>query len=246
MRLLPPAVGAFLVFLAVALWGGTPAFALDGAGAPSHAAGIPNDTTLPATEAPAVEEPALTGGGAGTTPAAAPEQPARPAYLSEDQPFKLKDYEEPVPAVREPWWQSAIGMGFKMLVVLALAGGSMVAIKKFNGGKLPNLPLAGGRGRNLVVLETTHVSPGQAIHLVSIGGDKLLVVGSGPQGLRTLAEIDDPGQVQPLLAGNRTNNTSFNQAYDMETELQGDPAAIYERLGIQMPDARSGSRGWSR
>jgi flagellar biogenesis protein FliO len=192
-------------------------------------------------EAAQAADPAPAGGGAGLAapdPAAAeaapeavapaPQKPAAkpkddgPAYLAEDQPFQLKDYEEPKRQEQAPWWQTLLGFVFKLAIVLGLIFGSMVAVKKMSGGKLGlGLPLA-AKGRNLVVLESASLGPAQQMHLVCVGGDRLIVVGSGPQGLSTLATIDDPHQVQALLAATnqKGQNTPFNQVYDMETVVQ--------------------------
>jgi flagellar biogenesis protein FliO len=113
------------------------------------------------------------------------------------------------------------GAGNKTLVVvIGLMLGALAFVRKVGGGKLP-MGLAVGKGRNLIVLESTSLGPQHSMHLVSVGGDRLIVVGSSPQGLSTLATIDDPTQAAMLLAASRGQNTSFNQMYDMETVMQG-------------------------
>lgn len=156
-----------------------------------------------------------------------PPAPPKPAYLAEDQPLQLKEYEEPTPATQGPLWQQALGLLFKLVLVLALAIGSMFAVKKFNGGRLIGA-LPQSKGRNMVVLETTHLSPQQAIHLISLGGERLLVVGAGPQGVTTLAEITEPAQMRPFLHGHKEQSSPFNQVFDMETVSQDEHASLYE------------------
>jgi flagellar biogenesis protein FliO len=145
---------------------------------------------------------------------AQPAAPAKkPAYLDENSPFPLRDYEEPKPTAQAPWWQQALGFVFKLLLVIGLVFVSLGIIKKLSGGRvmLPN-----AKGRNMVVLETTNLGPQSAVHLISLGGERLLVVGTGPQGVTKLAEIDDPAQVRPFLNSSRTNPSSFNQVFDLE------------------------------
>lgn len=152
---------------------------------------------------------------------AAQADPKAPAYLSEDAPLQLKDYEEPKPAAPEPWWQQLLGFIFKLAMVLGLIVVSLAAVKKLSGGRMA-LNLPNTKGRNVVVLETTHLSPQQAIHMVSLGGERLLVVGAGPQGLTTLTEITDPAQVSLFLQAQKSQPTasSFNQVFDLEQVVQ--------------------------
>jgi flagellar biogenesis protein FliO len=138
----------------------------------------------------------------------------KPAYMAEDQPFPLRDYEEPKPSPQAPWWQQALGFVFKLALVIGLIFLSLGVIKKLQTGRV-SLPNA--KGKNMVVLESAHLGPQQNVHLISIGGDRLLVVGTGPQGVTKLAEITDPNQVRPLLNPGRGNATAFNQVFDMES-----------------------------
>lgn len=147
----------------------------------------------------------------------AAKQPAPPAYQAEDQPLRLKDYDEPRPAPREPWWQQILGFLFKLALVIGLI---VLGLSLFKRLSSTNLALSNTRGRNLVVLESAHVTPQQALHLISLGGSRLLVVGSSPQGLTTLAEITDPQQVAPFLQGRKGNPSAFNQAFDLESVVQ--------------------------
>lgn len=230
---------------------------LGGEGLPPADAGLAIDTPPPsgggaggatetaeAVEAPvAVEAPAATGqrklAGPGGAPATKPAVDDGPAYLAEDQPFKLKDYEEPKPTVQAPWWQTILWMLLKLVCVLALLAASLFGVKKLSGGQLP-ASLAGAlgaKGKHLVVLETTSLGPSQAMHLVLVGGDRLLVVGAGPQGLTTLATVDDPNQVRMLLAANSKGpSTPFSQAFDMESVVQEDGSDLYSGNNMR--------RGW--
>ncbi|MDB5097549.1 MAG: Flagellar biosynthesis protein FliO [Cyanobacteria bacterium RYN_339] len=165
----------------------------------------------------------------------------KPAYTAEDQPFPLRDYEEPKPAAQAPWWQQALGFVFKLALVIGLIFVSLGVLKKLQGGRI-TLPNA--KGKNMVVLETANLGPQQNVHLISLGGDRLLVVGASPQGVTKLAEITDPAQVRPFLNGSRSNPSDFNQVYDMEA-VGADHAAdlfaqtmneVGERYGQRRPE----------
>ncbi|MEB3222941.1 MAG: flagellar biosynthetic protein FliO [Candidatus Sericytochromatia bacterium] len=192
--------------------------------APPASEGLPPGVEAQAPEEPpAAAPPAAAPPAPPARPAAAPSarpKPAGPAYMAEDQPFKLRDYEEPKLEAEAPWWQQTGGLILKLVVVIGLMLAALAFVRKVGGGKLP-MGLAVGKGRNLVVLESTSLGPQHSMHLVSVGGDRLIVVGSSPQGLSTLATIDDPTQAAMLLAASRGQNTSFNQMYDMETVMQG-------------------------
>lgn len=167
----------------------------------------------------------------------------KPAYMTEDQPLRLRDYAEPQPAQPEPWWQQLLGFLLKLVIVLGLVVVSLVALKRMNGGKaiLPN-----ARSRNIVVLETTHLAPNQAMHLVSIGGERLLVVGAGPQGLTTLSEITDPEEVRPFMQGQRASGASpFNQVFDLESVVQEAGGDLFnEAYREQYPTPKKRKKGW--
>lgn len=181
--------------------------------APPPGAAPPAEPPAPMNPPPAAVAPAV-------TPPVAKAKPAGPAYMQEDQPFKLRDYEEPKLNADAPWWDRTGGMLLKLALVVGMLLAALFALRKLTAGGGP-LGLSLAKGRNLVVLETTTLGPGQAMHLVSVGGDRLLVVGASPQGLTTLACIDEPGQVQLLLAASRGQSTGFNQVYDLESVVQG-------------------------
>ena len=222
----------FAGLLIALLAGGAPALAADEA---ADGWKVMSPVELEQAAEAALPVTGQAGGGAGVaTTQAAPEaapKPATdgPAYLAEEQPFALKDYEEPKPQAATPWWQTALGFVFKLAIVLGLAFGSMVAVKKLSGGNLPMGLQLNPKGRNLVVLESTQLGPNQGMHLVSVGGERLIVVGTGPTGLTTLATIDDPNQVRLLLAATnqKGQNTAFGQMYDMESVVQEDGGDMF-------------------
>jgi flagellar biogenesis protein FliO len=111
-------------------------------------------------------------------------------------------------------------MLLKLVVVVMLLLGVLLFLKRGSAGGRINFGFTAPKGRNMVVLETTNLGPQQAMHLVSIGGDRLIVVGASSSGLTTLATIDDPAQVQLLLAASRGQSTGFNHVYDLESMVQ--------------------------
>jgi len=80
-----------------------------------------------------------------------------------------------------------------LLLVVGLVLGSAWTIKRF----MPRTS-AMFSSEYLKILARTYVGTRQAICLVKVPG-KLLVVGSTQQSLRTLAEIDDPAEVERVL-----------------------------------------------
>lgn len=168
--------------------------------------------------------------------------PNAPAYTKEDQPFKLRDYEEPKAAPQAPFWQQALGFALKLLLVIGLIFASLTALKKFSGGRV-NLPNA--KGKNMAVLETLHLGPQQSVHLISLGGERLLVVGASPAGVNKLAEIDDLATARRLFDGGRGNATPFNQLYDLESVGADHHQDLFAETMKDVGDRFGGRRkGW--
>lgn len=168
----------------------------------------------------------------------------KPAYMTEDQPLQLRDYEEPTAArAQEPWWQQLFGFLFKLAMVLGLIYLSLMAVRKFQSGQI-SLPTA--KGRNMVVLESTQLNAQQAIHLVSLAGERLLVVGAGPQGLTTLSEITEPSAIAPFLSAQRGNASAFNQVFDLETVVQEANSTLFDETLREVKDSRRPDTEWPR
>lgn len=160
----------------------------------------------------------------------------KPAYLQENQPLQLKDYDEPKAQPQSPWWQQLLGFLLKLVLVLGLVLLTLAAIKKLNGGRLA---LPNTKGRNLMVLESTHLTPQQAVHIICLGGDRLLVVGATPQSLTPLAEITDPLMVRHYMASSKVSASQFNQMYDLESVVQEHGEFLDESRGKRR-------KGWPR
>lgn len=165
------------------------------------AQGQPLAPTLPAQGAQPANPNAPAQGGApanpnAQAPAAAPQGPdgARGgAYLAEDQPLRLRDYEAPRDAQAAGdgaggWASQLGGMLLKLVVVLVLAGGVFLMVKR--SGLAPNLARLGGRGKHLAVMESVALGPQHALHLVSLGARGVALVATSPQGVASLGTFE--------------------------------------------------------
>lgn len=74
----------------------------------------------------------------------------------------------------------------KLGAVIALIYGSLFLLKRWQGGALTARP------RQLTIVETTRLSPRQALHLVQ-AGDRTLLIGATDQSLTLLTELDSFG-----------------------------------------------------
>ncbi len=80
---------------------------------------------------------------------------------------------------------TVIGFIAKLILVLAIAYACIFALKKINTFKAGVVDSK----KRVVVLEHTSIGPGRQLHLVSVGG-KSLLLGSTPQQVSILAELD--------------------------------------------------------
>jgi flagellar biosynthetic protein FliO len=97
----------------------------------------------------------------------------------------------------EPANLLALGISvlFKLGLVIVLIYASMIFLRRWRVS-IPSRP-----NRQISVLETARLSPRQAIHLVRVK-DQLLLIGATDQGLSLLTEFDTPaGEQLPALAG---------------------------------------------
>ncbi len=82
---------------------------------------------------------------------------------------------------------------FKLGIVVVLIYVSLLLLKRWQdaGGKMPGGILSMRmKERQLTVLETTRLSPRQALHLVKVGSQTVLI-GATDQALTLLTEVDD-------------------------------------------------------
>jgi flagellar protein FliO/FliZ len=82
---------------------------------------------------------------------------------------------------------------FKLALVLLLAYVCLLVFKRWRG-RMPGLP-----ARQLQLLETTRLSARQAVHLVKVG-EQTLLIGATDQNISLLVEVDPDGLTQAASA----------------------------------------------
>jgi flagellar biogenesis protein FliO len=85
------------------------------------------------------------------------------------------------------WGRTIVALAVVLLIILGLR----LVLKKFAR------PVAGPRGGAVEVLSRTSLQPRHHLLLVRLGR-RLLLVGAGPAGFSTLAEVNDPEEVAEL------------------------------------------------
>jgi flagellar biosynthetic protein FliO len=103
-------------------------------------------------------------------------------------------------------WLDAAG---KLVVILALIGGAALVLKHWQRSPWRTAE------RKIAVVETVHLAPRRAIHLVRVGGQHLLV-GATDQAITLLSEIEIEPQAEGVPA-------SFHQALNAASQA-GCPA----------------------
>ncbi len=89
----------------------------------------------------------------------------------------------------------ALSVFWKLGLVLLLIYASLYLLRRWQGGKL------GGSTRKMSILETTRLSPRQAIHLVKVG-QQVFLIGATDSNVTLVSEVDALPQVekQPAMA----------------------------------------------
>lgn len=104
----------------------------------------------------------------------------------------LPDYDstaDPVTAAEtdnRPFWQIALDMGVKLLLVIGLVYATLLGLRWLQ--KFKN-PMSDG-GATIQVLETVGLAPGRSLHLIVVG-EKTLLLGSTEQNISLLSELAD-------------------------------------------------------
>jgi len=106
-------------------------------------------------------------------------------------------------SVQHPGALSSVGLiaslVVKLGVVILLIYVSMLLIKRWQMSHM------GMVSKNMCIIETTHLSPRQAIHLVKIN-QKVFLIGATDQSISTLGELDESITAE-LLSRQPTNST---------------------------------------
>jgi flagellar biosynthetic protein FliO len=100
---------------------------------------------------------------------------------------------DPQPNASDPFKDPALLMAsvfLKLVIVVLIMIAALWLLRRIQGGGWK------ATARQVQVLETTHLSPRRAIHLIQIG-DRKLLIGATDQSVSLLTEIDD----QPIESG---------------------------------------------
>lgn len=98
-----------------------------------------------------------------------------------------------------PVYVTALSFIFKLALVLVLAYGTVYALKRFTNFK----SAVGAAHGNIRVLEHSQLGANKTLHLVAVGGKRLLVASTASQ-VNLVAELD-PEDVQEIEANLPTN-----------------------------------------
>jgi len=200
---------------------------------------------VPAAPIPsAPSQVALTGnpGAGGVRPSPQELQPlmAPPVAAKEDKPASVVTAANPGD---QSWWLRT-ALALALVLVLIFVGRAVMA-RWSNRTGVGNSPL-------IEVLHRAPIAPKQHLMLIRLGG-RLLLVGEGPNGLRTLANIRDPEEVAELL-GNLSASKSSSASAGFQRLMNrfgaGDSEAPAEALGTdgqeyRIDAAREGLSGLS-
>ncbi len=140
-----------------------------------------------------------------------------------------------------PFWQVAVDMGVKLLLVIGLVYATLIGIRWLQ--KFKN-PITGG-GATIQLLETVGLAPGRSLHLIVVG-EKTLLLGSTDQQISLLSELadahvplpaDEPVILQPTsefeaqLASTQAASTSPVDVPPVESPWQATMSKLH--LNIQ-------------
>lgn len=76
--------------------------------------------------------------------------------------------------------------GYAIFLVMILGVGAFYFTRKL----IPKLSMS--RGKNISVIETVSLGPNRMLHLVEVGENRKLLIGSTNQTINLLAHVDDP------------------------------------------------------
>ena len=111
------------------------------------------------------------------------------------RPVKKPESQQGKPLSRETDWggDGWLRTAGALALVIGLIFLARFALRRFAPGVGK-----GAGGGDIEILARTNLSARQQLCLVRLGR-RLLLIGSGPEGMRTLAEISDPAEVADLL-----------------------------------------------
>lgn len=98
------------------------------------------------------------------------------------------------------------GVFLKLVIVVGLIYLCVAVLQRWRGG------LAGRVDRRMAVIETTRLSPHQAIHLVRVD-DQVLLIGATDQAVTLLAEVDHHPAGQAATAPLQAGSLEFSSLF---------------------------------
>ncbi len=111
-------------------------------------------------------------------------EPKKALFNNSDSVF-TKDANSSIMPTEEPGTRELFyKMMFSVLLVVALGAAAIYISKKY-GAKITNLP-----GKKIRIIETVHLGPRRAVHLLK-AGNKQLLIGSTTESITKLADVTD-------------------------------------------------------
>jgi flagellar biosynthetic protein FliO len=165
--------------------------------------------------------------------AAAKQLPAAKAAPVAATKSFLDDYKEPTKNDNEtPIGRVIVDLIWKLALVLGIAYLSIYALR---GIMNRQAVLPGQRGR-LKVLETAALGPNRSVHLVRVG-NKVLVLGSTPDQITAIGEVDEPetapqslASTQQAFAGRLAEAVAGEKGGALPEEFHGGIRHLWDRV----------------
>jgi flagellar biosynthetic protein FliO len=148
------------------------------------------------------------------------------------KPF-LPDYKDPKKDENEvPMGRVIVDLIWKLALVLGIAYLSIYALR----GLMGRQPAISGQKGRLKVLESATLGPNRAVHLVRVG-NKILVLGSTPDQITAIGEVDDVDAVAQVsapvaqaFAGHLAEAVAGEKGGALPEQFHGGVRYIWERV----------------
>lgn len=137
------------------------------------------------------------------------------------------------PAPEEADWMGAAGRGVIGLVIVAAVAVAGIWWIRRN----PSMRRYFGGSGVMKVLSRLYLGSRTQVLLLKVG-DRLLVVGTGPEGMRTLGEINNPDEVSRLVAeveGNKDDSSKATFREALKETLTAAEKATLPRRAVETP-----------
>jgi len=87
-----------------------------------------------------------------------------------------------------------VDLGVKLLVVLALAYGSLMLLKRAGIGGGGVASRAGVMGQGVRVVSSLALAPNRSVHVIKVPGGRTLLVGATPNAVNLIADLGEVGE----------------------------------------------------